>query len=758
MKRTVCFVMAALAGAYWGMAQRSEILDRVPRVNAEWVETTQDKLEADLQSGWVTLTGNVAVRTADHQLTADFARMNRESGDVQAQGNVVITQTGLGTWRGAEIDYNYKTGKGLAKASVFQSGVFTMHAKEMSCAEDGLYSGTGMAFTTCTNAPGHWHWHLSGDARFKDNESIRFYHAVPYFFGVPIFYLPYWYRSLDGQYGLRTVPGYTSRWGAFLLNSYTLNLYTAERSGGAVKLDSITRADYRTLRGVGVGETLRWDLNQWGRGDLGFYHLWDQSPGKKQKDENWMSTIPYNRYRIRLLHEADLTPRDQFIVRGLYVSDSQIQHDFFERHSREESVPINIVSLEHREHAWAAGVMVSGPLNTFYGGVSRLPEAWLNIVPQSLFGTGFIYEGQTRGGYLERSAAHYDRVSDPIYGYYPGPWADYETVRINTAHRLTYPFKLFDALSVVPRAGYQGSYYTRSTADNNVFRHTVDLGATASMRAVADWGNGWRHTFEPYLDYSWQPTFWNAGQDGDLYLFDRIERAFEWQDQFGMDGVWLPYNWHGFRPGVRNVIQTRGGASGAPRTLFDWDVYGAVQLPTPNGDVEPNLPEEGLRFLGSKVLFNPTEDLSLRAVGEWDVKQDKMAYVDFNVRYRLSEHFNIGGGYLERDHALYDYRPSPVAGWNQVNDQVLYGGFLHTINDNWAWSLFARYDTDGHSFHEVGGFIQRSLDCLVFQLRSSYLPSYTRIDNTERDSDFRVSFMMWFRAEGRKDREDWLGW
>jgi len=746
------------AGVCFGAAPKTDVFSRLPKADVESVESSADMFEVDQKSGWLTLTGNVLIKTGNHEMTADMARLNRESGDVQAKGNVIIAQPGLGSWRGEAIDYNYKTGKGLALMGEFRSGPFTLQAKEMTRAEDGLYTAKSVAVTTCTNAPGHWHWHLTGDATFKDNESASIYHAVPHFLGIPFAYLPYWYRSLNGEYGFRLVPGYSSRWGAFLLGSYVYNIYTGENAKG-LKLDSITRLDYRTLRGVGAGEALRWDAKQLGHGELGFYHLWDERPSKNQKDANWMSTIPHNRYRIRLLHEADLSPQDQFVVRGLYVSDSQVQHDFFQRENREESIPINIASLEHREHTWAAGVMASGPINDFYSGVARLPEAWLNVVPLPVWGTGLIYESQTRGGYLERSAAYFDRVRDPIFSYYPGPWADYETVRANTAHRMTYPIKLFDALSLVPRAGYQGSFYTSSYADDNVARHTFEAGVTASMRATSDWGNGWRHTVEPYLDYSYQPSYWNASRDGRLYMFDRVERAFEWLDQFGSDGVWLPYNWHGLRPGVRNVLQSYNGKTGVSRTYLDWDVYGVVQLESPDGDgMEPNIAEDDLRLLGSKVLLHPLENLSFRAVGEWDSERETMAYVDLGAYYKIGDGFSIGGGYLVRDHDLYDYMLSPVAKWNSVEDQVLYGGFVHEINDAWAWSLYIRYDTEDNSLDEVGGFIQYSLDCITFQLRSSYTPSYKRVDGTERDSDYRVSFMMWLRAEGRKAKEEWLSW
>lgn len=107
-------------------------------------------------------------------------------------------------------------------------------------------------------------------------------------------------------------------------------------------------------------------------------------------------------------------------------------------------------------------------------------------------------------------------------------------------------------------------------------RHSAELGAEASVRATSDWNNGYRHVVEPYLDYSYQPTHFDA-DNGRVYTFDRYDSSTLWFDQLGMDGTWLPYDWHGVRPGVRNLLQTPD-SKGRMRTLFDWDVYGGVQF------------------------------------------------------------------------------------------------------------------------------------------------------------------------------------
>ena len=752
MKRTAMagWVVGVMVGWMVGWAQGGGLIPMPLQTGDSGLAITADKFEVDQKTGWITASGNVKIKTGEHEMGADRVRLHQDKGDVQARGNVVIRQSGFGAWSGDYIEYNYKTGKGLTGVGQVEAGVFRVSAKEVTRREDGRFDARYAEVTTCTNAPGHRHWRMTGHARYKDNDYVEVFDAVPWLFGVPFAYLPYWYRDLDTHYGFRLVPGYRSKWGAYLLGGYVYNLYEAPQADGP-KLDASTHLDYRTKRGVAVGQNLRWDLKDLGHGKLETYYAWDDDPPNDAEDMNWMSDVNEERYRIRLRHEMDVTPRDQFILRGTVVSDSEVSGDFFTREDRGESVPMNMAHLEHREHSWASGVMVSGPLNDFYGGVARLPEGWVNIMPQPVFETGLNYESQTRAGYLNRDATRYENAL-PEYMYYPGSWADYNLARVDTAHRVTYPVKFGDVLSVVPRAGYRGTYYSETESETDVFRHSAELGAEASVRATSDWNNGYRHVVEPYLDYSYQPTHFDV-DNGRVYTFDRYDSSTLWFDQLGMDGTWLPYDWHGVRPGVRNLLQTPD-SKGRMRTLFDWDVYGGVQF-----DSEGPLYEDGLRLAGTKMVYAPSEKIDMKAHAEWDTEKETFAYADLSSFYKLTEKFRFGGGYLGRDHDVYDYGVSAVDQWNRVKENLIYGGFTHDINDAWSYSFYVRYDLRYNDLDEVGGYIQYRLDCLVFQLRTAYENDFERIDGiSETDSDFRVALMVWLRAENRTADDEWLTW
>ncbi|MFO7937657.1 MAG: LptA/OstA family protein [Kiritimatiellia bacterium] len=733
-------------------AQMAEALKKVAEGNPGSPDITADNFEVNRKTGWTTATGNVRVKVSGHELKADRVRLHQECGEVQAQGNVLIKREGLGAWTGDNIEYNYKTGRGLAGKGYVRAGEFYISAEELTREKDGTTTARKAVVTTCTNDVDNLHWCVTGQAVYKDNDYIEVKHAVPWFFGVPVGYMPWWYRDLDRHYGFRLIPGYTSDWGAYLLGGYVFNIYTSERDAGP-KLDGVTHLDYRTARGVAVGQNLIWDLKRFGKGKFESYYTRDQDIPDDRSDRNWVSDINEERYRFKLRHKADITPRDQFLLQGTYVSDSEVSDDFFDKDNRNESTPVNFASWEHRENRWAGGAVVSGPLNDFYSGVSRLPEGWVNVMPRPLFNTGFNYESQSRAGILNRDAARYDDAS-PAFKYYPGEWADYNLSRVDTAHRVTRPFKVKDILSVVPRAGYRGTWYSDSELDGDVIRHSADLGVELSLRGVAELESGRRHIIEPYLDYSYQPvTYDGDDEDGRIYAFDRFDRSIAWMDQFGMDGAWLPYDWHGVRPGIRSIWQERDQHN-VMRNVFLLDAYTAVQA-----DSEGPLDQEGLRMAGTKAAWTPSEDVYVKAQTEYDTEEDAFAYVNFSTFYQLTKAVRLGGGYIGRDHEIYDYAPSPVEQWNQVNENLAYGGFTHEINDTWTYSFYTRYDLRRNDLDEVGGYIQYSLDCLVFQLRTAYINSFDRVDGfSKRDDDYRVALTMWFRAENREADDNWLTW
>lgn len=707
-------------------------------------------------------------------ITGDYVSASRATGELVATGNVNAV-----------------------------SGVYRFHSDRISHTADGSYElGGETSMTTCTNDVDHLHWSLTtkspfesvdnGSFRYVENKSVTVRNAWLRYHDVPVAWVPFWYFPLNTDYGWRFTPGYTSRWGGFILSGYVYDIVNEGREG-VPSLGGSTYADYRTRNGFGLGQTIRWGLNDFGKGKVKLYRAWDEDYdryadhlyGSKHHYSHWGSEVERNRYRVMIEHEADFTERDSFRARAMYLSDSHLLNDFFRREHRDESIPSNEAWYEHRELSWAGGASVSGPVNDFYGGTARLPEAWFDVSPQPVFDLPFNYESQTRAGYLNRDFAKHELSEDTMFRYNPyighnGRGADYQAFRADTFHRISAPFKLWDVLAVNPRTSYRGTYWSDSgdassdyvkASGDGMYRHVFEAGATAAARASAWLGERWRHTFEPYVDYSFQRVDLSSNGRKRYYVFDAYDRSMDWLDQFGFEGRGLPYNWHGVRPGVRNLLQNLD-ANDNLREYLDLDLYAAIPFETmdyvkdresalygyPDDDEDGHYNPSGDRQVvpGTRIRYKPTKDVTFLTRTEYDCQNSSVAYADLSFLHRLSDSFSYYFGYSGRDHRVWDYLPSDYRRWNYEYANIVRFGFRHNVCDHFAWSPYIRHDCRLDETEEVGAWFDILTDCLGYRLLFCHETSYRRVDGSKNDSDNRVVFYVYLRALGPGSMLDML--
>lgn len=731
------------------------------------------------------------------QLRQDLEEFDRESNRGVAPG-----ASGLQV-SGTYVSANKQTGALLATGSVVAVAApyrFFSDRISRTAGPQGTYSlGGETLLTTCTNEVDHLHWGITakspfsfiddGEFKYEEGRSVQIRNAWVRYCGVPVAWLPYWYYPLNTDYGWRFMPGYTSRWGGYFLSGYVYNIVNEGRAD-APSLGGSTYADYRTKNGFALGQTIRWGLMDFGKGKLSVYNAWDNDYDRydnhwssgKHRYGHWGSEVDYRRYMVQLDHSADFTERDAFRLHATYLSDSHYMSDFDQRNLRDESIPANEAWYEHRELSWAAGASVSGPVNDFYGGTARLPETWISVMPQPIWDLPVNYESQTRVGYLNRDFAEYSGSDDDMYRYTPyigynGRGADYQAFRADTHHRLSVPMRFWDVLSFVPRTSYRGTYwsdsgdedsgYVRASGDA-MFRSIAEFGFTLSAR-----GSAWlfdesvRHTMEPYLDYSYQTVDLTSSGGKRYYAFDNYDRSVDWLDQFGFEGRGLPYNWHGIRPGFRNLFQTMDD-KGVLRTILDLDAYAAIPFEQidyfkdgalagyPDNDEDPHYSTSHRNQVvpGTRIRYNPTRDVSLLTRAEYDCQNEKAAYADIHFVHRLSGDFSYTIGYIGRDHRIWDYLPSPYDRWNYAYSNILSLGFRHQPCDWFAWSPYLRYDCRENDVNEVGAWFDYMSDCLGYRVQFEHETSYHRIDGSKRDCDNRVLFLIYLRALGASSMLD----
>lgn len=636
--------------------------------------------------------------------------------------------------------------------------------------------------TTCTNELGHTHWGVSGEVEYEADDHVLVKNAWLRFCEIPVFYLPYLRYPLATSCGFSWMPGYTSRWGGYLLTRYRYQIAgDPERLDNTWWLKGATRLDLRYRKGVALGEDLGWNLGDFGHGSMSLYYAWDEDHTRGRSSsggwnsEHWGSWVDRDRYLVSLKHQWEASERDTVRIQGTYLSDSYFLSDFerngfFGSRSRWINYRTNGLFWEHAENDFSFGVEGSGRLNDFYGMVDRLPEFYLDVNPQPVFSTPVNYESTTKIGYLRRNYAKYGRgdIYDP-FACNPGPWADYETLRVHTYHRLTLPMRtLGDVLSVVPRIAYQGSYWGKcSNRGHDMHRSIAEGGVTFSARGKAWINERWQHMIEPYLDVLAQDAWYTGDKHGSRpYLFDNLDGSYIWEDQFAGRSRNLPYAYYGITPGLRNSW-SKLEESGRVRTVFDLDIYGAMQFNQSrwtSGNASHRLaelgkPNYGKRHLtvipGARARWSLTDDFMLAVVAEYDESHNTVALGSAMLTHRIDKDFSWYGGYEKRDYRYWDFSDVPYEPrymtkdeLNDVKFEMATLGFKYQPFDFLCFSPFIRWDVREGELDEVGGWVDFLTDCLGFRFIVKYENKYRTIDGWDCDEDFRVGFYVYLRALG----------
>ena len=724
----LCFTVSAHAAKPKpgeGLVRMARSFQRLDGETAFMADDAEHFLDGP-HAGWSVFKGHVAIRYKGLELRADEIRYHTETGDAEALGNVVL----MGPddemlWTGDVLKVNLRERAGLAEGVDLYTRPFRVLADGAAFAAPArtnqVFEISNATLTTCTNDPGHFHYSLHARrARFRPNDDVTGWGVTPHLFGVPFFYYPYYWKDLSRHYGFRFQPGYSHSWGAFLLSTYKFPLIRNRERHEYV--NSHTFADWRSARGWAFGEKVSWVFGKdESHGYLtGYYMPKDKDPPDEiDPDQD-------DRYRIRLSHYWNATDRDQVLLHGLYVSDVRVQKDFFRKEYREMTEPDNYAAYTHYGEAFSAGLTARARLNDFYEQVERLPEAWFTLNSQDLGGTGVYLDNETSLAFLRRRYPEGSKKDD------------YDAFRADTELLLSYPAKFFRFLSVVPRAGWRGTYYdpTRetesvtelvSTVSTNVFgevyttteektrtsvldgdadfRSLFEFGAEVSTRAYGFWdgrdGARWRHVVEPYLNWTYVPE--PNLRPHQLWQFDAIDRLDKGNT---------------LRLGLRQRWQVRPQGQD-PREPFYADIWTDLNL-------EPEEEEESLADFGWDLRYCPVTWMQFQAKGLYDNEQRAVNNAEF-VLTAWHDVFRCDVEYRYRD-----------------DRNSLFSGYVTWFpNERWGFDLFGRYEFETDQVEEVGGWIQYSWDCFAVRLIGSVEPGYERSDGTREEDDWRVSLTAW---------------
>jgi len=709
--------------------------------------------ETRFVNGVAVAEGNVQIHFRGTDIYADYAEYNPETREVLLVGNIRIYNDDQ-ILTGQRAVYNLESRQ--IRALDFRGGdqVFKFTALSLRAPTLKQFRARSLTLTTSDSSQPDYHMRAKG-ARIYPDDRVILTNATLYVGQTPVFWFPYVYAPI-GEMGWDIKPGFNSTWGAFLLLGYRFPLTN--------KTDAKLNFDYRSDRGVAGGIELDsvYGPNDKSTAHFKFYYADDTDPtinntafdrtGEQPDNGRWIVS-----FQNRLVVNDDLYATADINA----ISDQYFLQDYFPNEFMRDPQPDNNVSGNWLTDNFHFNILARWQMNDWQEVTSRLPEFTWTARQAPLFGLPIFYDGQTRLGYLQRqypagnTADYIMQLQQAVYnqGVVPtaakaaaalGDLESYSAVRFDTFHQISYPHTYFGWLSLTPRLGFRGTYYSRTgnseevtlggDYDGAVFRPIVNTGLEASFKLSAKYEkvqstffglDGLMHVIQPYANYSYVGNM-GPGPD-EILQFDRLVPStilpslnypqFSAIDSIDTSSI--------LRLGVRNRFLTR--RDNDTMSWFTLDTFVDVNFQNPYLD-DPGT----LSNLYNIFTFNPVPWFSLGMLTQLPISDGDGSFTDVNTFVQWqpvrSVSLSVAQRYLEGNPYIQD-------------DSQTSGRIYWRINDNWAASASGNYSFTYDTWYWQRYMIHRDLSSWI--LSAGLLVSDNRATFNNRTSgDVGIGFLL----------------
>lgn len=448
----------------------------------------------------------VFISYQDVRIQCDRIQMNKLSGDIEAEGHVVLDQ-GPSRMSAESLRYNLKTKQGtFVHASGNAPPSFSFTGDIIERVDERHYRITNGTFTSCEaeDRP-PWDLHLR-EALIEDDGYGRFKGVAFRIKRVPVLYFPYilWPMKRDRAAGL-LVPsfGYSERRGWFVGNRLYLPLGRS--------YDTTLHFDYYSKDYFGFGTEFRWAPKAGAVGQVFGFTVKDPESGSWQ-------------WKIDGKHKQEDFLGFNLLAEVHELSDNEFFQEF--ENTVQSNTRRSLYSQFYLTRSWGPGILNirADRRVTFLdsGDISlhQLPEAEYRVRSTRLGNTAFYWNLTTsanifdvdRGGDLKATYGRVDLFPELSYTI-PGPvW-----------------------MSMTPTVGGRETWYSKSyTEDRRAFDDTAAsrsyfqggldfVGPSFSkiFNFENDKGTRIKHLIEPRIEYRFLS---DPGSDTDLNpVFDEVD-------------------------------------------------------------------------------------------------------------------------------------------------------------------------------------------------------------------------------------------
>ena len=708
------------------------------------VKIDTEDTQYDAEKGAIVWSGNVHLQLQGTEIFADRAEFDTKLEEIRVTGKVSIYREGV-LYRGERATYRVRTQEidAVEMRSAFEPVFFSTEQLDSDLSEISVVNTMNTVFTTDDSSDPDWFIKAEKIEIYPEDRVV--FHSPKLYVGkVPVLWLPYMSQPLQEDLGYQFTPGYSSQWGAYLLNRY--GTLWGDHSVVQFNLDG------RTERGMAGGVDI---LSQKWRGNPNFgkfqaYYANDTDPEQSAVNSSAedRSQLDSDRYRLNFHHRVYLPGPEESTLYVDFdinkVSDEFFYEDFFPSDFRLDPQPDNLITLTKQHERGELNVLTRFQANDFYRTDTRLPEVALDLTRQPIFNTGAFYWGTTSFGIYE------DQLSEPtrrrvreqvsaleddirLADEFAAEFADNsgrrsqldsavqtqdrQTLldelrsqldpsgfsRLYSYHEALYPIVLGGgAVTITPKVGGGAANYSGVDGpepDNStraIFHAGVDVSTKFSkfyddIRVPSLGLDGVMHVVQPYMSYSYvDADELGAG-------FRRVDRLVPTNrlrpldvPQFtAVDGL---QSWNILRMGVENRLLTRRGAASHPwltsNTYFD------TYLEDPEFDRDTsNLFEE--------IAWFPLPWMRMNLGAQLPMLGGDYSFTEANTGVTLMPsrdfEFNVSHRFLQDDPFFID---------SNLVDLRTY----MRLNENWGLSSFHRYEFEDSTFETQQYTVHRDLN------------------------------------------------
>ena len=651
------------------------------------IRCNADSVTYNKEEGTIFGKGNVELRYEENFIRADEVEVTVKTKEVLAKGRVIFKDK-ENTLTGDRIFYNFDTGKGEVDGIASSMMPWYAYGKSGERVSPELYRIDNGYVSTCDyEVP---HYRLKGKTVYiYPGDKIVIKHIIMYWGKVPLFYWPYYSKSLkDDKSPWTVIPGKDDKFGYYLLTGYSM--WWDNFFGGL--LEPTLRLDYYEKRGIGLGGYAKYKYEDSVKADMRGYYIDDKERTLKTTNASGATVeekIEDERGRFSLDYAHRLREDIRALVELNYLSDKDIVYDYFRDEFNDEIQTQSYIDISKTTSRYQLSLMTKKRLHDFYTDLERLPELRFSLLEKRIGKTRFQYRASATAGYLRKLYAEGVALND------------YSAFRYDTDHQLRYPKKYFGWLTFTPRIGTRQTFYSNSAGidpatgkivedDDSKLRSVYYTGTAFSTKISRifdvhkeDWNiNLLRHLIEPRVDYTYQ--FEPSIPANELLNFGDAEYE---KNFFGLS--------------LRNKLQTQ-------RWKSTWDLvdflvstnyypeqYEEISWTTANGVTTRQTEQRSFSHIRGDMELRPTDWFSIDMDVNWDQYDGEIDTYNTEFVFYKDDRLSLGVGYrfLKNDDKLWT---------SEVN---------YTINSNWALRMLHRYDFESGSLEEQEYIVYRDLHC-----------------------------------------------